>query len=91
MRQASRYSIGGRPTARVKRSKNAERDKAAFFANCSTVHDRAGWPCICRIAAANRAIAKPSQHTLRRALAFHQPQRFDEQDFDETREHEIAA
>jgi len=29
MRQASRYSIGGRPTVRVKRSKNAERESPA--------------------------------------------------------------
>jgi len=28
MRQASRYSIGGSPTVRVKRSKNAERESA---------------------------------------------------------------
>ena len=59
MRHASRYSIGGRPTARVKRSKNAERDSAAFFASWATVHGRAGSPCICRIAAASRASANP--------------------------------
>jgi hypothetical protein len=35
MRQASRYSIGGRPTVRVKRSKNAERESAAVCASSS--------------------------------------------------------
>ena len=59
MRQASRYSIGGRPTVRVKRSKNAERDSAAVFASWATVHERASWPCICRIAGASRASANP--------------------------------
>ena len=39
MRQASRYSIGGTPTVRVKRSKNAERDSAAVFASsCGSCH-----------------------------------------------------
>ena len=33
MRQARRYSMGGSPTARVKRSKKAERDIAASFAS----------------------------------------------------------
>ena len=32
IRQASRYSIGGMPTMRVKRSKKAERDNAAVRA-----------------------------------------------------------
>ena len=41
MRQPSRYSIGGSPTARVKRSKNAERESAAVFASWATVHERA--------------------------------------------------
>ena len=59
MRQASRYSIGGRPTVRVKRSKNAERESAAVFASWATVHERASWPCICRIAGASRASANP--------------------------------
>ena len=34
-------SIGGRPTVRVKRSKNAERESAAACASCVTVHERA--------------------------------------------------
>jgi hypothetical protein len=59
MRHASRYSIGGRPTACVKRSKNDERDSAAFCASCSMVHERAGSLCICRIARASRWSARP--------------------------------
>ena len=59
MRQPSRYSIGGRPTAPVKRSKNAERESAAVFASSATVHERVSWECICRIAGASRASAKP--------------------------------
>ena len=39
---ASRYSIGGSPTLRVNRSKNAERDSAASLASCATVHWRVG-------------------------------------------------
>jgi hypothetical protein len=35
VRQASKYSIGATPTARLKRSKNAERESAACFANCN--------------------------------------------------------
>jgi len=46
MRQASRYSIGARPTVRVKRSKNAERESAAVIASWATVHERATCPCI---------------------------------------------
>ncbi len=41
MRQASRYSIGGIPTVRVKRSKKVERESAALFASWATVHERA--------------------------------------------------
>ena len=59
MRQASRYSIGGSPTLRVNRSKNAERDSAASLASCATVHWRVGSPCIRRIASASRASLKP--------------------------------
>jgi hypothetical protein len=40
MRQARRYSIGGMPTVRVKRSKNVERESAAVFANWATVQER---------------------------------------------------
>jgi hypothetical protein len=59
MRQASRYSIGVRPTVRVKRSKNAERESAAVLASWATVHDRATCPCMCRMAGASRASASP--------------------------------
>ena len=57
--QASRYSIGGIATARMKRSKNAERDSAAAFASCATVQERAGSPCMARIAIASRASLNP--------------------------------
>lgn len=59
MRHASRYSIGGTPTARLKRSKNAERDRADSLASCSTVQDLEGLSCIWRIAAARRVSARP--------------------------------
>jgi hypothetical protein len=59
MRQASRYSIGGRPTVRVKRSKNVERESAAAFASWGTVHGRASWPCIWRMAGASWGSARP--------------------------------
>lgn len=55
----SRYSIGGRPTLRVKRSKNAERESVAVCASWATGHERASWPCICRIAGAGCASANP--------------------------------
>ena len=40
IRQARRYSIGGRPTVRAKRSKNAERDRPASRASSATVEAR---------------------------------------------------
>jgi hypothetical protein len=40
--QASKYSIGATPTARLKGSKNAERESAASFANCATFHALVG-------------------------------------------------
>lgn len=52
MRQASRYSIGASPTARLKRAKNAERESAASFANSATVHVRVGCSRMARMAAA---------------------------------------
>ena len=59
MRQASRYSIGVTPTARLNRAKNAERERADSFANCATVQDRVGFSCIRRIASARRSSASP--------------------------------
>ena len=89
MRQASRYSIGGRPTVRVKRSKNAERDSAAVLASWATVHERASWPCIC-LSRARRASANPRSSPVARPRRA-SPQRFDEQHLHQAREHEMAA
>ena len=59
IRQASRYSIGATPTARLNRSKNADRERAASLANWATVHCCAGFSCMQRIAAASRSSASP--------------------------------
>ena len=80
-----------RPTVRVKRSKNAERDSAAVFASLATVHERARWPCICRIAGARRASANPRSSPGGASSPWRRPQRFDEQHLHQAGEHEVAA
>ena len=91
IRQASRYSIGGRPTVRVKRSKNAERDSAAVFAS---------WrhrPRTCELAVhltyrrRDTRIGQPAQQARRRVLTWRRPQRFDQQHLHEAGEHEVTA
>ena len=43
----------------MNRSKRAERDRAAHLASIGTVHERATWWWICRIAGASRWSAHP--------------------------------
>lgn len=42
--------LGAMPAVRPERSKNAERDKAASFANAAIFHSHLGCVCIARIA-----------------------------------------
>lgn len=59
IRHASRYRIGAMPTARPKRSKNVERERAASFASSPTVQACSGRSCSPWIAAARRQSASP--------------------------------
>jgi hypothetical protein len=70
--------------------KNAERDSALVLASAATVHERATWLCICRIDGASRESANP-RISPGRVLTPRRPERFDEQDLDGSREHEITA
>jgi hypothetical protein len=91
MRQASRYSIGGRPTVRVKRSKNAERDSAAAFASSDIVHERraarASAASLAPVAASAKPRSRPggaSSPAVDRSASMSST-------FHEAREHEVAA
>ena len=91
MRQARRYSIGRRPTARVKRSKNADRESPALFASSATVHGALGIAMHLPDRHREPRVGQAAQQPRRRAFALRRAQRLDQQHLDETRQHEVAA
>ena len=91
MRQASRYSIGGRPTVRVKRSKNAERESADVFASWATVHDTRELAVHVPHRRREPRVGEAAQEARRRVLRRGRAQRLDEQHLHEARQRGIAT
>ena len=91
MRQVSRYSVGGIPTVRVNRSKNAERESAAARPSWTMVHGRATSSCSCRIAGASRVSANPRNSPAGAIFGRRCPGGLDEQYLYQAREHELLT